>query len=58
MFPLGIYASATSATGVHFGRPELHTVSLVSFWIAMTVWTLMAIGQIRFGLARWRARPR
>lgn len=58
VFPLGMYASATSAIGDSFVLPELHTVSLVFFWIGMTAWTLVAVGQLHFGLASWRARPR
>lgn len=41
VFPLGMYSAAT-ATQLHMR--SLGTVSLVFFWIAFTVWALVATG--------------
>ncbi|RDH79018.1 C4-dicarboxylate ABC transporter [Mycolicibacterium moriokaense] len=52
VFPLGMYSSATFATGVETGWQPLRTVSLVFFWIAFAAWLLAC--------ARWVGgrRPR
>ena len=55
VFPLGMYASATAATGTDLGIPSLEMVSLVMFWIALVVWLIVAVGLLRKGLARIRA---
>lgn len=44
VFPLGMYAAATAETAAGQGRPPLVTISLVFFWIAFTVWLLVAVG--------------
>jgi tellurite resistance protein TehA-like permease len=53
VFPLGMYSSATSATGTELAIPALHTVSLVAFWIAFAVWTMVALGFLRASVPRW-----
>lgn len=44
VFPLGMYATATQATSVQLHLRSLATISLVLFWIAFTVWLLVAVG--------------
>jgi tellurite resistance protein TehA-like permease len=44
VFPLGMYSAACAATATELHLRFLGTVSLVFFWIAFTVWTLVAIG--------------
>jgi tellurite resistance protein TehA-like permease len=58
VFPLGMYSSATAATAAQFGLRSLRTVSLVFFWIAGTVWLLVAVGGIHVALTRRRAAIR
>jgi tellurite resistance protein TehA-like permease len=50
VFPLGMYSAASAATAAELHMPALRTLSLVFFWIACTVWTLVAIGLLRSGL--------
>lgn len=52
VFPIGMYSAATSAVGRELGVPQLATVSLVFFWIAFTIWLLVATGLVHRGLAR------
>ncbi|MGH8963578.1 MAG: tellurite resistance/C4-dicarboxylate transporter family protein [Jatrophihabitantaceae bacterium] len=52
VFPLGMYSSATQATGVELRMRSLTTMSLVFFWIALTVWLLVTVGLAHVGLAR------
>jgi tellurite resistance protein TehA-like permease len=58
VFPLGMYSSATAATAGEFQLPSLRTISLVFFWVAFTVWVLVAVGAIHFAVARRRAAMR
>lgn len=44
VFPLGMYAAATAETASVQHRPPLVTISLVLFWVAFTVWLLVAVG--------------
>lgn len=44
VFPLGMYAAATAETAAVQHRPPLVTISLVLFWVAFTVWLLVAVG--------------
>jgi tellurite resistance protein TehA-like permease len=53
VFPLGMYSSATYATGVETGWQWLTTVSLVFFWIAFSAWILTALN----GLSRIGSPP-
>lgn len=53
VFPIGMYSSATSATGAELAIPALHTVSLVVFWVAFAVWTLVALGSLRASVRHW-----
>ncbi len=50
VFPLGMYSAASEATGTELHMHSLETVSLVFFWIAFVVWTLVAVGAVRFVL--------
>jgi hypothetical protein len=45
-------------TGVELALPKLSTISLVMFWIAVTVWALVATGLMQFGLVRWQRSRR
>ena len=58
VFPLGTYAAATAATGSEFRIRALVTVSLVFFWVAFTVWALVATGSVHLNALRWRDRIR
>ena len=51
VFPLGMYSTATAATGTELRMGSLQTISLVFFWIAFTVWTLVASGLLHSALA-------
>jgi tellurite resistance protein TehA-like permease len=51
VFPLGMYSTATAATGTELRMSSLQTISLVFFWIAFTVWTLVASGMLHSALA-------
>jgi tellurite resistance protein TehA-like permease len=44
VFPLGMYSVASQATAVQLHLRSLHTISLVIFWVAFTVWALVAVG--------------
>ena len=52
VFPLGMYASASWAGAVELPAHALRTVSLVFFWIAATVWLLVATGLTHRALGR------
>jgi tellurite resistance protein TehA-like permease len=52
VFPLGMYSSASAATATDLRMHSLQTVSLVFFWIACTVWALVAAGGLRSALGR------
>jgi tellurite resistance protein TehA-like permease len=56
VFPLGMYSAATAVTGAELAMPALATISLVLFWIAATVWALVAVGLTHFAVATWRGR--
>jgi tellurite resistance protein TehA-like permease len=58
VFPLGMYSSTCAATATALRIPSLQTISLVFFWIAFTVWTLVAAGGLRCALRRIRALRR
>jgi tellurite resistance protein TehA-like permease len=58
VFPLGMYAAATAATSAQLHMHALRTISLVFFWIAATVWLLVAVGLTHFALARRHAATR
>jgi tellurite resistance protein TehA-like permease len=58
VFPLGMYAAATAATSERLHMHALRTISLVFFWIAATVWLLVAVGLTHFALARRQAATR
>jgi tellurite resistance protein TehA-like permease len=47
VFPLGMYSATCAATATELDMPSVRTLSLVFFWIAFTVWTLVAIGALR-----------
>ena len=58
VFPLGMYAASTAATGTDLDLPALATVSLVFCWIAITVWAVVAGGLVQSAGAHWRVcRP-
>ena len=52
VFPLGMYSCAGAATATELHMYSLQTVSLVFFWIALTVWALVAAGGLRSALGR------
>jgi tellurite resistance protein TehA-like permease len=52
VFPLGMYSAASAATAAQLHMRSLGTVSLVFFWIAFTVWTLVAIGLLHAAVGR------
>jgi tellurite resistance protein TehA-like permease len=52
VFPLGMYSAASAATATQLHTPSLATISLVFFWIAFTVWTLVAIGLLHCTVGR------
>lgn len=56
VFPLGMYSAASAATGTELHLRSLGTISLVLFWIACTVWTLVATGLLHAAAGR-RADP-
>lgn len=60
VFPLGMYSTATAATAFQMQLHALRTISLVFFWVATTVWVLVAVGLTHYALgwawARTRAR--
>lgn len=55
VFPLGMYSAACAATATQLHMRSLVTISLVFFWIAFTVWLLVAIGLVHSAVGR-RAR--
>jgi tellurite resistance protein TehA-like permease len=57
VFPLGMYSAASAATAKQLHLRSLGTVSLVFFWIAFTVWTLVATGLLHSAVVR-RAQAR
>ncbi|MEO8750788.1 MAG: tellurite resistance/C4-dicarboxylate transporter family protein [Allobranchiibius sp.] len=57
VFPLGMYSAATQATALQLHMRSLSTISLVFFWIAFTVWLLVAVGALHT-LARRRSAQR
>jgi tellurite resistance protein TehA-like permease len=56
VFPLGMYAAATAETAAVQDRPPLVTISLVLFWVAFTVWLLVAVGLAHRAVAALRIR--
>lgn len=54
VFPLGMYSAATGTTALQMRLPSLTTISLVFFWIALTVWLLVAVGLAHVAIARSR----
>lgn len=51
VFPIGMYAAASSATARTLGMPALATISLVFFWIAFAIWMILAIGLVHTSVA-------
>lgn len=58
VFPLGMYSTATQATASQLHLPALSTVSLVFFWIAFSVWVLVAMGWLHSVVRAAHASPR
>ena len=56
VFPLGMYAAATAETASVQHRPPLVTISLVLFWVAFTVWLLVAVGLVHRAVSALRIR--
>jgi tellurite resistance protein TehA-like permease len=56
VFPLGMYAAATAETATVQDRPPLVTISLVLFWVALTVWLLVAVGLAHRAVSAVRIR--
>jgi tellurite resistance protein TehA-like permease len=56
VFPLGMYAAATAETAAVQHRAPLVTISLVLFWVAFTVWLLVAVGLAHRAVAALRIR--
>ena len=52
VFPVGMYSAATGYTATVLHIPALRTVSLVFFWAAFTLWTLVAVGLVHTAGAR------
>ncbi|HJT02778.1 MAG TPA: tellurite resistance/C4-dicarboxylate transporter family protein [Pseudonocardiaceae bacterium] len=52
VFPLGMYSAACAATATQLHMRSLETISLVFFWIACTVWLLVAIGLVHSAVGR------
>jgi tellurite resistance protein TehA-like permease len=52
VFPLGMYSAASAATATQLHMRSLGTVSLVFFWIAFAVWTLVATGLLHSVVGR------
>ncbi|MGH3207452.1 MAG: tellurite resistance/C4-dicarboxylate transporter family protein [Trebonia sp.] len=52
VFPLGMYSTASYATATELHMHSLITISLVIFWIAFTVWILVALGLLHSAVAR------
>ena len=44
VFPLGMYSVATQASARTLQLPQLRTISSVSFWIALVLWSAVALG--------------
>jgi tellurite resistance protein TehA-like permease len=57
VFPIGMYSAATARTATVLDIRALTTVSLVFFWIALTLWVLVAIGLTHNALSGWIRRP-
>jgi tellurite resistance protein TehA-like permease len=51
VFPLGMYSAASAATATELHMRALGTISLVFFWNAFTVWTLLALGLLHSAIA-------
>jgi tellurite resistance protein TehA-like permease len=56
VFPIGMFSAATAATARQFHAHALVTVSLVFFWVSLTVWLLVTVGLIHLSVATWRRR--
>jgi tellurite resistance protein TehA-like permease len=56
VFPLGMYAAATAETAIAQDLPPLVTISLVLFWVALTVWLLVAVGLVHRAASALRIR--
>jgi tellurite resistance protein TehA-like permease len=53
VFPVGMFAAASSSTATVLGTRPLWTVSLVFCWMAVTLWLIVALGMVHSGSARW-----
>jgi hypothetical protein len=51
-----MYAAATAETASVQHRPPLVTISLVLFWVAFTVWLLVAVGLVHRAVSALRIR--
>lgn len=58
VFPLGMYATVSATTGGNLELPQLSTISLVFFWVALTVWLMVALGAVHRAANRLAERPR
>lgn len=58
VFPLGMYSAATATTSSALGIRSMYTVSLVVFWVAMTVWLVVAVGWVHRAARRIRPDTR
>jgi tellurite resistance protein TehA-like permease len=56
VFPIGMYSAASFTASRELRVPALTTVSLVFFWIALVLWTMVATGLVHTAMARARAR--
>ncbi|MGH3669757.1 MAG: hypothetical protein ACRDSH_03855, partial [Pseudonocardiaceae bacterium] len=52
VFPLGMYSAASDATATELHMGSLRTISLVFFWIAFTVWAMVATGGLHSTFTR------
>jgi tellurite resistance protein TehA-like permease len=58
VFPLGMYSSATASSSVALDIHAMATVSLVVFWVAFTVWLVVAMGWLHRAARRIRGATR
>jgi tellurite resistance protein TehA-like permease len=55
VFPVGMYAATTAQAAHELGLPALHTVSLVFFWNALTLWVMVTAGLVHTTVTRPQA---
>lgn len=56
VFPLGMYATVCATTGASLRLPQLATISLVFFWVAVAVWIMVALGAVHRATDRLSGR--